>query len=93
MTYDVNALIAEQVGLCTILREDGRDKVYVHPLALQELLTIGLRARAFNKATVALVQKLCKLLIELPAAAHTPEAGKLFEETMTLAVVCRVATC
>jgi hypothetical protein len=83
------ALLAEAAGLCSILRVDGTDRVYMHPTTCR-VMCETLKTKA---PYVPLVEDLCKALEELPAAPGHPESGKLYEKVMTLALVCRLATC
>jgi hypothetical protein len=84
------ALVAEACGLCAILRGPTGDTIYIHPAALEQLCT---RLQTRGGGIVPIVRRLAEKLQQLPAAPGTAGSGKLYEEVVTLAFVCRIGTC
>ena len=90
---DMNAaLCAEAAGLCTILRGPVHDTVYMHPVAVQQLCS-ALQDQLNEAAFIPAVENLARKLQEFSAEPGHPDSGKLYEEIITLATVCRIETC
>ncbi len=85
------ALLAEASGLCSIIREEYGDTVYMHPVYLQQLCK-KLEKGVHNKPYMSAVLELCTAMQELPSMPKE-DSGKLYEKIVTLAFVCRAATC
>ena len=82
------AKIAEATGLCRILRRDGGDTVYMHPVILFELC-MGLPSSSLVRAVSRLSQQLL-----LPADPPCqPTTGKLYEGIIHALYAVRVMTC
>eukprot|EP00760_Papus_ankaliazontas_P007442 PhM_4_TR13349/c0_g2_i1/m.69220 len=86
------ALLGEAAGICTILRQDSVDRVYMHPATAQQLCGELLDQRYSESPFVRLVQQLCKALCALAAQPPEDDSRKLYEKVMLLALACRVAT-
>ena len=85
------ALLAEAAGLCTIIRGDAIDTIYIHPVALEQLCDApAVLSRAAG--SLPFVKSLAQKLQALLASPGQPPCGKLYEEIVTLAFVCRIAT-
>lgn len=85
-------LLAEAAGLCSIIREDGMDRVYAHPSAVRVFCEQMEHGDAHTKTMLAAVIELCKALEELSEVPGQHGSGKLYEKVMFYFLRCRVMT-
>eukprot|EP00760_Papus_ankaliazontas_P014751 PhM_4_TR16142/c0_g1_i2/m.31829 len=91
------ALLGEAAGVCTILRQDGVDRVYMHPATAWQLCDQLINnGEGLQSPCVGLVQQLCEALCKLPSQPQPSkdkgDSGKLSEEVTLLALARRAAT-
>jgi hypothetical protein len=86
------ALLAEAAGICSILRRDDFDSIYMHPTVCKVLCS-EILASPHSAPFLHSVVSLCEDLEELPAQPGQSESGKLYKKVVTKAFVCRLTTC
>jgi hypothetical protein len=91
------ALLAEAASLCTIIRRDRFDSIFIHPTVCRvlcsKILEVETTASQNTGGFLKSVIRLCENLELLPATTKGSESGKLYERVVTQALVCRLATC
>ena len=89
-------LLAEAAGLCSIIRQNGVDRVYAHPTAVRVVCeNLSSSASQPNKEMFTAVLELCKVLEglpQVPGEGNADEVGKLYEKMMLHFLRCRVMT-
>ena len=88
------ALLGDAAGLCSIIRAEGGDTIYMHPVCVEQLCK-ELKATVYSKPYMSVVIELCSAMQKLPSLpdGKSNANGKLYAKIVTLAFVCRVATC